>query len=235
MRVRPSGRGPRSVRDESPLTVDEIVVAAAELTAAHGLAGWSLRRLADDLGCWPQAVAHHLGDRRAVEYAVIEHVLSRARMPAPDTDWRTWFRGVLWELRTILARYPGTSRWLLMSGPVMPSALRIADQGVRRLIGTGFGEREAVLTYCAVISAALAPSAYETERAAHPGTMTGLHAVFDTHRDDPQMPGVAAMARTLAVESYDPDEQFHTTVECILDGIAARLDAGHLTTPSTTP
>jgi AcrR family transcriptional regulator len=224
MASRWSGRGPRSVRDEAPLQAGDIVVAAARLTAELGLDGWSLRQLAESLGCWPQAVTHHLGDREAVELAVVDHVVSMIVAPGRQASWRKWFRALLWEFRSILERYPGTARWLSLHGPVVPSALPIIDEGVRRLRDAGLAERDAVLCYVALVSVALLPVAYDDERAHRPRVVNRIHQVFTDHVDDPELPGVAAVARVWLAGDYSR-ELFEHTVERTLDGVACRIAA----------
>lgn len=224
MASRWSGRGPRSVRDEAPLEAGDIVVAAARLTAELRLDGWSLRQLAESLGCWPQAVTHHLGDREALELAVVDHVVSMIVAPGGQVSWREWFRALLWEFRSTLERYPGTARWLSLHGPVVPSALPIIDEGVRRLQDAGLAERDAVLCYIVLVSAALLPIAYDGERAHRPRVMDRIHQVFTDHLDDPELPGVAATARVLLAGDCSR-ELFEHTVERTLDGVARRIAA----------
>lgn len=231
MATRRSGRGPRSVRDEVPLETGDIVAAAARLTEELGLDGWSLRQLAESLECWPQAVTHHLGDREAVELAVVDHVVSMIAVPGGQESWREWFRALLWEFRSTLQRYPGTARWLSLHGPVAPSALPIIDEGIRRLRDAGLAERDAVLCYIVLVNAALLPIAYDGERVHRPRTVDRIHQVLADHLDDPELPGVAALARALLADDSSR-ERFEHTVERTLDGVALRIASADASSPS---
>jgi len=79
----PEGRRPSSSRRgpgrpalarTERLSRDEIVSRALELVRDNGLDALSMRRLANELGVTPMAIYHHLPDKPALLYAMIERV-----------------------------------------------------------------------------------------------------------------------------------------------------------------
>lgn len=214
-------RGPRSARDQQPLTAAEIVEAGVALTAERGLSGWSLRDLATALDCWPTAITHHLGDRRAVEIAVVDAILRRSPLPDPGLGWRPWFRTLLTSMRPVLLAHPGVARWLGVAAPIVPSATAIIEEGVHRLDAAGFGA-EAPAAYVTLLNAAIHLIAAEDERDAAPKLRDSIGRRLTEVRDDPDRPGVAALATALT-SGWERDEIFTYMVDRTLDGVEARL------------
>ncbi|QFG26242.1 TetR/AcrR family transcriptional regulator [Actinomadura sp. WMMB 499] len=216
-------RGPRSARAQEPLTAAQIVEAGVALTAERGLSGWSLRDLAAALDCWPTAIAHHVGDRNAVEIAVVDAILGRTPMPDPDLAWRPWFRTLLASLRSELLAHPGVARWLGVAAPIVPSATAIIEEGVRRLSAAGFGD-EAPAAYVTLINAMVHLIAAEDDRDAAPKLRDSSGDRLAELRDDRERPGVAALATALT-SGFKREQIFAYTVDRTLDGVEARLTA----------
>ncbi|MCK2240469.1 MULTISPECIES: TetR/AcrR family transcriptional regulator [unclassified Crossiella] len=221
MRSSASERGPRVFRGEPPLTAELIVDAAERLTAEAGLAGWTVRKLATELDCWPTVIYHHVGDRAAVHHAVADRVVSRMPCPAEDLDWREWFTELLLGARPVLRGYPGVARWLVLRGPIVPSALRILDRGVRVLQRAGFGA-ESPMVYSTLLNAAiLLIMSYDERSAEDANTKITITEALGAYRDDPRE-GLAAMAEYLLTPGMS--EQFYAfTIDRAIAGAQARL------------
>src|SRR5919198_4810717 len=192
MRVKGPTRGPRVLRDQPPMDADQIVLAAVVLTREHGLDHWTLRQLADALGCWPTVVYHHVGDRAAVSAEVVNHVVGLVRPLDESVPWRQSFDVLLRDLRTVLRRHPGVARWLALSGPVVPSALRIIDRGVQILANAGLGD-EAAAGYGVLINTALLAIAIEDDRDSQPGLREEVKEVLGHYSTSTERPGLSIM------------------------------------------
>ncbi|MGW0518513.1 TetR/AcrR family transcriptional regulator [Crossiella sp. NPDC003009] len=218
-------RGPRVFRGETPLTPELIVDAAERLTAEHGLAGWTIRKLATELDCWPTVIYHHVGDRAAVHQAVADRVVSRMPCPEEELDWREWFTELLLGARPVLRAYPGVARWLVLRGPIVPSALRILDRGVRVLQRAGFGA-EAPMIYSSLLNAGmLLIMSYDERDAESASTKTTITEALGAYRDD-ERTGLAAMAEYLLTPGGT--EPFYAyAVQRAVDGAQARLAELH--------
>ena len=66
------------------LTRAEIVDAAQTMLAEQGLAGLTMRRLAQGLGVQPGALYHHIASKQDLLAAVAEQILDRAQISAED-------------------------------------------------------------------------------------------------------------------------------------------------------
>ncbi|XVQ06312.1 TetR/AcrR family transcriptional regulator [Spirillospora sp. CA-255316] len=214
-------RGPRSARDQDPLTAGEIVEAGVALTAERGLSGWSLRDLAAALDCWPTAITHHVGDRTKVEIAVVDAILRRLPLPDSALAWRPWFRALLTSMRPLLLDYPGVAGWLGVAAPAVPAATAIMDEGIGRLSAAGFGT-EAPAAYITLLNAAVHLVAAENERDAVPKLRDTISRRLTELRDDPARPGAATLAAALTSD-WKREEIFTYTLDRTLDGVETRL------------
>ncbi len=61
-----------------PLAREPIITAASDALREHGLAGLSMRRLADELGVQPGALYYHVASKQDLVAAAGEHILAAA-------------------------------------------------------------------------------------------------------------------------------------------------------------
>ncbi|OCC10615.1 TetR/AcrR family transcriptional regulator [Streptomyces sp. PTY087I2] len=210
-----------------PITADKIVDAAVDLTAEHGLDGWSIRQIATRLDVWPGVVAHHVGDREAVVMAVTDRIVGRIPVPGADVPWRDWFRQLMFEGRAVLKEYPGVARRLVVVGPNVPSALATIDAGIRVLQAAGFGSR-ATEIYRYLLNSAFMLVAVEDDRGSFfPSARADMGRTMAAFAQDKDRPGLAAAGEQALSRSKDTAEQdlafFRLTVERSLDGAEALL------------
>ncbi|WP_371624233.1 TetR family transcriptional regulator [Streptomyces sp. NBC_01116] len=210
-----------------PITADKIVDAAVDLTAEHGLDGWSIRQIATRLDVWPGVVAHHVGDRDAVVMAVTDRIVGRIPVPGADVSWRDWFRQLMFEGREVLKQYPGVARRLVVVGPNVPSALATIDAGIKVLQGAGFGS-QATEIYRYLLNSAFMLVAVEDDRGNFfPSARADMGRTMAAFAQDKERPGLAAAGAQALSRSQDVAEQdlafFRLTVERSLDGAEALL------------
>jgi len=79
---------PAKPPEPSPLTLDAIVSAAAELIDADGIAALTMRELAARLGCSPMALYRHVQTKTDLLRAIGEYYLSDLALP--DTEGLSW-------------------------------------------------------------------------------------------------------------------------------------------------
>ncbi|HVV12881.1 helix-turn-helix domain-containing protein [Amycolatopsis sp.] len=224
---------PRS-RDAAGLpavTPDRIIAAALELTAQHGLSNWTLRQLAAAVEAYPAVIYHHVGDRDAVVNAVVDRVIGMYPLPPAELPWRDWFRMLFTEQRVVLSKYPGVARRLSVNGPTVHAAATTVDRGVRALQAAGFGD-EAPAIYRFLANLVCLFVSVEDDQRCRSDMLARNSVTWGEHRDDPELPGLAAMSESVHALGTDPDrwenyfnEQFDYAMERGLDGVAARLAA----------
>lgn len=123
------------------LTPERVIDVACELTRESYLQKWSVRHLAERLEVAPSMLYHHVGNREAIERAVVERVLGALELPAFREPWQDWARDFFFDLKPSLREYPGVARWLLSHGPVISATRSFTAQAVAGLARVGFGDR----------------------------------------------------------------------------------------------
>lgn len=226
-RPRPSRR--RSYR--TGMTAPAIVGAALELTRERGLDDWTMRDVADRLDTWPSVLYHHVGDRDALVWSVIDRLIQAIDTPDPDLEWQDWFRAFLGRWPQWLADYPGVAEFLVLHGPAVPGALAILDQGMTTLLRAGFGA-DAPVAYSMLLNTAAMQVAIVDRRRRQPVPVhTALGAAMDGLRDPG--PGLRTMREFVRTFAEDPDRAaaartayFRTTIDVVIAGWEARLGHG---------
>lgn len=102
------------------LSRDDVVLAAVELTAAHGLSELTVRALATRLGVRSPSIYHHLpGGLQELRTAVVEKIADLVANEVGDnpTDsiWE-WVTKVPLRVGAVSRRYPGVLQYLLTTG-----------------------------------------------------------------------------------------------------------------------
>lgn len=123
------------IRERAPITPSVVVSAALELTGRRGLSGWTLRDLAASVGARTNVIRHHVGNRAAVEAAVVAEVCTGISLPAHG-EWADWIRALTGRMRAAFDRYPGVGAVAASgTGPAAP----LLEAVVEHLAHAGFG------------------------------------------------------------------------------------------------
>jgi AcrR family transcriptional regulator len=211
------------------LTRERIVAAAIEIADADGLAGLSMARLAQRLGCGTMSLYRHVASKDEL----LIFMLSAAPGPPPgsrDSDWRralaAWADG-LWE---VYHRHP----WILSAAssgpPADPGQLAWLEAGLSALAPTGLAERDklsAVISLLHYVRGAAA-LAIEAHGATGPIDPSRYPEVLGRLLDVDRYPAIAA---ALAAGAFEPDDDdpradFRAGLQRLLDGIEVLTSAG---------
>ncbi|GAB2959935.1 hypothetical protein LWP59_06000 [Amycolatopsis acidiphila] len=126
------GRGKRS--PGARVTEERIVTVALALTQRHGLMGWTMDRLAGELGVARFTINNRLGDIGTVRHAVVARVTTLIpRIPVDeDTAWDIRLRRWAGALFGVLWTSPGCAgplaAWCTSdTGPAAPLTRQITD------------------------------------------------------------------------------------------------------------
>jgi len=92
------------------LSREGIVAAAMTLLDREGEAGFSMRKLAGELGVDPMALYHYHANRKALMRDVLQALMEAWELPEPGPDWRHDLRALCNGLRRLAHRHPGAFR-----------------------------------------------------------------------------------------------------------------------------
>lgn len=224
---------PRRVRG---LSLSDIVATAIAIADAEGTEAVSMRRIARELHVGAMSLYWYVTSKEELHQLMLEKVQAESEAPEPSGDWRADLRTYARNARATLLRHPWAIDFLGHGPPAGPNDARNAERlmaaldGLRLDLATVMYILMAVGTY--VLGAALrevqeirwhraAAELDETEAAA-------FLADFDRRiRQSGRYPHLVRIMD----EDVDPDSpltrdvRFEFGLDCVLDGIAARIGA----------
>jgi TetR/AcrR family transcriptional regulator, tetracycline repressor protein len=215
-----------------PVSRQDVVRAAIALVDEAGLEGFTLRRLAEQLGIRAPTLYWHVKDKRELLDLMADAILTEAldgwRQPAPGQPWPDWVAGLARRERSALLAHRDSA--LVLSGNVpIPQTLPALEQEVQALVDAGFPPAHAVLTLRA-ISAYVVGEVLDTQGEADRQN-NGRYppaAGHDSSTDpglDPSAADALPLLRAAAVTQVTPDERFEHGLTLIIDGLRAQLAA----------
>jgi AcrR family transcriptional regulator len=207
----------------SGLSRDRIVAAATELADADGLGALSMARLAERLGCGTMSLYRHVSTKDEL----LVFMLSAAAGPPPaaaeTANWRValtvWADG-LWA---VYQHHPWVLHAASAGPPADPGQLSWLDAGLSAMRATGLSERDKFATVMTVLHFARGAAALANEAGAAPGD--GYPGLLKRLVDGSRFPALAAAIDAGVFDDLndDPRADFHTGLDQLLDGIAARM------------
>lgn len=193
-----------------------------------------MRRLAGELGVAPMAAYRYVTGKDELLELMADFVYGEVRRPDSEAeDWRSALRGLAVRIRTVRLRHPWLSRAAL-HGPT-PNQLVAPEEGLAALHGLGPGPG---------LDADLTMAVFRTVTAYVDGSVDAELALRQMREERgwtsgqdsraalaPRMAWLMSTGRYPHFERYlhegtrkdDPDWQFETGLDCVLDGIAARM------------
>ncbi|WP_394432571.1 TetR/AcrR family transcriptional regulator [Streptomyces sp. SGAir0957] len=136
----PAAKTPRTRRSEQPsgLDRDRITEASVRLLDAEGLAKFSMRRLASELGVTAMSVYWYVDTKDDLLELALDRVFGELEVPSPQDvdagDWRVHVRELAAGYRALMVRHPWVSPQIGNYLNIGPNSLRFA-RAVQRVIG----------------------------------------------------------------------------------------------------
>ena len=130
-----------------PLDVAEILRAARQLIAEHGLEALSMRSLTRELGVSHMATYHHVGNKEDLVALIVDDVLKQIEVPGPEEGtWEERLREL--NLRSFVAirSCPGIDQAVFGTRPTR-EGWRLINAYVEILLDAGFSEQQAALGF----------------------------------------------------------------------------------------
>ncbi|MFF2578473.1 TetR/AcrR family transcriptional regulator [Streptomyces goshikiensis] len=224
-RPKPAGR--------TPLTPERIAGAAVAIADTEGLDAVTMRRLAVALGVAPMAAYRHVTGKEELLELMIDHVYGELEPPAAEADWRQATRVLALRLRAVSLKHPWVPR-ADGCGPT-PNQLMLLEAALVTLrdnrldVGTSMSVYSTVTSYVrgAVdseigLNRLLRANEWSGGEEARPGPAPQTAWLMTTGRYPMCERYLGEVART-----DDPQWRFEVGLDCVLDGIAARLKIDH--------
>jgi AcrR family transcriptional regulator len=221
-------RGQRKRRD--PLTQEAIVETAIKVLDAEGLAGFSMRKVAEALDTGAASLYWHVGSKDGLFDLIFEEIIGEQVDEVPDPDperWQDQLKGVARTMRQAILRHRDIVQLSVGRIPMGPNALRMSERVLAILRSGGIPDELAVQSYLLMISVVngftLDEAGYEhsAPEGAPPADEAGqlVRTYFESLPDD-QFGNLKRVAEHFAVS--DQDARFDLLIDLFVDGIAAR-------------
>ncbi|WP_405135602.1 TetR/AcrR family transcriptional regulator C-terminal domain-containing protein [Nocardia sp. NBC_01388] len=211
--------------------VDQYVTAALAVADAEGLAAVSMRRVAGDLGSGTASLYRYITNRDELVDLMIDAAQGEDPLPESTTDWRTDLGAVAHALRATLLRHPWLAGELTGRPALGPNSLRRSESALRAAVALTpditLASRALTAVHAYVLGSVAAQLA--SGRAEQ---RTGLTEEQWQRSVGPYIREVIAAGnhpllarRVHEADDPDPDIEFAFGLDCVFDGLAARL--GH--------
>lgn len=211
---------------------EAIVRAAVEVADEGGVAAVTMSGVAARLGSYtPMALYRYVSSKDGLVDLMLDAVTAEIDLPdAPSGDWRRDVRGLAEDTWRVIGTHPWYAQLFHTRPPAGPNVMRRTEFVLTVLTGAGVSVSQA-LGYGALVDRYVfgeGLQAAEEERmraryglddtAAFLAAVAGMRELADAGGRYPLLAGWLA-----APEAASPDEQFDLGLDCLLDGIAARL------------
>jgi AcrR family transcriptional regulator len=226
---------PRSRRHRRPtrrtaLTLDAIVAAAVETVDESGVAGLTMRRVADRLGTGPASLYAHVSGRDELLELTFDELVGQVPLPTPDpARWREQVIAFVSDLYGILMSHSDAALAGFGRVPTSSKALEAGETLAMVMSGGGLTDRVVALGLDQLLLYTCA-SAFEDGVFSRSGMTTEEE---DRYRADidlfyanlpaERFPTISRMHRTLT--EPDDTERFRFGIELLVAGLEALSDA----------
>jgi AcrR family transcriptional regulator len=124
--------------NRAPLSRDRVLMAAVQLADDEGLAGVSMRRLAQRLGVVPMALYKHVADKDELLDGMVDVVIDRFAAPDPALGWKDRVRQQLLAARGAVLSHPWARRAIESRTRRTATVLAYMDSVAGMFISAGF-------------------------------------------------------------------------------------------------
>jgi AcrR family transcriptional regulator len=223
----------RRAADPEGLSLERIVTTAVRMLDADSLAGFSMRRLAAELGFTPMSVYWYVATKDDLLERALDQVQGELALPPEDAGWRDALRLLATAYRELLVAHPWVPRLIGEYLNVGPHAVAFAGSAQRAIDRSGLGPEQRTGALAAVFQFVHGFGAVEgrwTERIRQAGmTSEQYHAalfagVGDKAAFEEAVPLMKAHEGHTLEERRQADFSF--ALELLLAGIEAVRDRG---------
>ena len=221
-------RGEPARGERSPLTRDAIVEAALSLLDREGLAGLSMRRLAQELDVGVASLYWHVKDKEELLSLLLDRIVGESRVPDPDpAHWQEQVKEMGRENRRLLQRHRDAAQISLGRIPAGPHSLPVLERYLALLAAAGLPPR--VIAHAADMFALYVGGfAFEESLRVPPlgdeEASTEQYAQYLRSLPPEHFPTLVSLADDLT--AGDADERFEFALELLVRGLEAMAEQG---------
>ncbi|MEU1119388.1 MULTISPECIES: TetR/AcrR family transcriptional regulator [unclassified Streptomyces] len=213
------------------LTPQKIAEVAVRVADAEGFAAVTMRRLATELGVAPMAAYRHVSGKDDLWALMVDRVTAEISVPQELTGWREVLRAYAVASRELLLAHPWLAQLPTPHFALTPNRMAVAERQLAALERHDL-DADTIMTAFRTVGAYVHGVGQSEVALRQYMADQGWTSGDDTRRGlAPQMMYLMGTGRYPAYQRYalqasrkdDAAWQFETGLDCVLDGIAARL------------
>ncbi|MER5263773.1 TetR/AcrR family transcriptional regulator C-terminal domain-containing protein [Actinosynnema sp. NPDC002837] len=212
----------------APLSRERVLRAAVAIADAGGIAGLTMRSLADALGVKPMSLYHHVANKDEILDGIVDVVFGRMELPTPGGDWRHEMVKRANSARDVLRRHPWAIGLLESRKAPGPATLRHHDATIGTLRRAGFPVATTAHAYALLDSYVYGFAVQEAALPfSGPDSATEVTEDILAHLAREDYPYLVEMATEHVLRpGHDFADEFAFGLDVILDAMAAWLPGG---------
>jgi AcrR family transcriptional regulator len=244
-------RGAQPPRRDRGLSRTEIVRAAIAVADAEGPEAISMRRIARELGAGAMSLYWYVTSKEQLLDLMLDAIEAEIEVPEPSGDWRADLGAFAHRTRATLRQHQWAVEFIGSRPPSGPNDVRNLERLLSLLDSTGVEDVRLIMgifmTVATFVIGAVIREAQEVrfqqeqERLEANLTAEEIQAEHERYRRwfeaSGQFPHIARLMQS-GVDPDDPntrEERFQFSLDCVLDGIAARLAAARAESAAAAP
>jgi AcrR family transcriptional regulator len=208
-------------REESqrrPLTRDAIVDAALVVLEREGMAGLSMRKVAEELGTGAASLYWHVRDKEELLSLLLDRIVGEAELPEPDPEhWQERLKELMRSARRLLSERRDAAQLSLGRIPAGPNSLPVMERNLAVAAASGLPPRVIALA-TDMFALYVGAFAYEASLRVPGASPDELREYFRSLPPE-RFPNLAALADDLT--AGDEDERFEFALELLVRGLEA--------------
>jgi AcrR family transcriptional regulator len=214
--------------DRAPLSRERVLRGAVAVADAGGLAGLTIRSLAQELGVKPMSVYHHVANKDEILDGIVDIVFSEIELPSTAGSWRTEITKRAFSARAALRRHPWAIGLLESRTSPGPATLRHHDTNIGVLRAAGFSVEATAHAYALIDSYVYGFALQEAGLPFEgPDNVAEIAAPIMELFSSGEYPHMVELATEFVLQpDYDFGNEFDFGLGLILDGLERLLDAG---------
>jgi AcrR family transcriptional regulator len=195
---------------------------------AGGLAGLTIRSLAQELGVKPMSVYHHVANKDEILDGIVDIVFSEIDLPSTEGSWRTEITKRAFSARAALRRHPWAIGLLESRTSPGPATLRHHEANIGVLRAAGFSVEATAHAYALIDSYVYGFALQEAGLPFEgPDNVAEIAAPIMELFSSGEYPHMVELATEFVLQpGYDFGNEFDFGLGLILDGLERLLDAG---------
>jgi AcrR family transcriptional regulator len=219
-------RGEPERTERRPLTREAIVDAALVLLEREGMAGLSMRKLAQELGTGAASLYWHVGHKEELLSLLLDRIVGEAELPDPDpSNWREQAKELARSSRRLLTKRRDAAQLSMGRIPAGPHSLPVLERYLAVLASPALPGR-VIARASDMFALYVGAFAYEEslrvpalgDQSASPEQLAEYYRSLPPDR----FPNLVRLADDLT--AGDADERFEFAIELLVRGLEAMSD-----------